>query len=113
MYSISQSAVVQAQRIGPPVQLDQLLHEPDRPLTRDRGGHLDAEPFSIAIVQHIQRTEPAPVVERVVREVERSHDIQGLRGIERQRLSRRYPALISLSTAITAASRAAASVGTR
>ena len=37
------AAVVQAQRGGLPVQFDQLIHDPDGPLARDRGGDLDPE----------------------------------------------------------------------
>ena len=64
------AAIVQAQRIGPAVHLDELLHEADRPLAGDRGSHLDAKSFSVAVVEHVERAEPAPVVERVVHEVQ-------------------------------------------
>ena len=64
------AAIVQAQRIGLAVQLDELLHAADCPLAGYRGGHLDTESLSITIIQNVECAEPPPVVERVMHEVE-------------------------------------------
>src|SRR5262249_43018219 len=85
--------VVEAQRAGLAVELDQLVEQADRALAGDREADEDAERLAVAVVENVERSETPAVVECVVYEVERPDPVELGRRLERKRIPARDPAL--------------------
>lgn len=74
------------------MQRDQILEHTDHAEARQRHPDFDGESLAVALVQHVQRAEVPPVVERVGHEVERPGVIELRRCVERVLHAPRDPA---------------------
>src|SRR5262249_8555177 len=85
--------VVDAHPGRPAVEADEVVEDADDPRARNRGADLDGEALPVALVDHVEGSKPAAVVEGVDHEIERPGLIQARRRDQRLTDSRRNPAL--------------------
>src|SRR4030095_6385482 len=67
---------IEAQGLGPAVERDELLEDADDAGCRDRCPHFDGQRFPVGLIEHVERSEAPPAVERVVHEVERPDAVE-------------------------------------
>lgn len=72
-------AIVQPDRVRQAAKVAELFHDADHPCRRQRRVDLNRQPFSIALVNHIQRPKETAVVERVLHVIE-GPDVVARRG---------------------------------